>query len=83
MPSMAEPDKLGVAGDDEEPDGLDCGDNSCLYARRKTGMRTNGGCRCQILVPVFGKDGLVAERVEMHHLRRALRRVGLEIARKP
>jgi hypothetical protein len=26
--------------------GLDCGDNSCLFARSKGGMRTNGGCRC-------------------------------------
>lgn len=25
---------------------LDCGDNSCLFATRKDGMRTNGGCRC-------------------------------------
>lgn len=25
---------------------LDCGDNSCLYAKKKSGMRTNGGCRC-------------------------------------
>ncbi len=25
---------------------LDCGDNSCLFAERKGGMRTNGGCRC-------------------------------------
>jgi len=26
---------------------LDCGDNSCLFAKRPlTGMRTNGGCRC-------------------------------------
>lgn len=24
----------------------DCGDNSCLYAKTRTGMRTNGGCRC-------------------------------------
>lgn len=24
----------------------DCGDNSCRYATRKGGMRTNGGCRC-------------------------------------
>jgi hypothetical protein len=24
----------------------DCGDNSCLYAPSKGGMRTNGGCRC-------------------------------------
>lgn len=25
---------------------LDCGDNSCFYAKKKGGMRTNGGCRC-------------------------------------
>lgn len=24
----------------------DCGDNSCLYATKKGGMRTNAGCRC-------------------------------------
>ena len=25
---------------------IDCGDNSCMYAKKKGGMRTNGGCRC-------------------------------------
>jgi hypothetical protein len=25
---------------------LDCGDNSCRFARKRGGMRTNGGCRC-------------------------------------
>lgn len=25
---------------------LDCGDNSCHFAKDKGGMRTNGGCRC-------------------------------------
>jgi hypothetical protein len=25
---------------------IDCGDSSCVFAARKTGMRTNGGCRC-------------------------------------
>ena len=25
---------------------LDCGDSSCLFAKNKRGMRTNGGCRC-------------------------------------
>lgn len=25
---------------------FDCGDNSCRFAKNKTGMRTNGGCRC-------------------------------------
>jgi hypothetical protein len=28
-----------------EPD-LDCGDSGCKYAKRRGGMRTNGGCRC-------------------------------------
>lgn len=27
-------------------DYLDCGDNLCLFAEQKGGMRTNGGCRC-------------------------------------
>ena len=25
---------------------VDCGDNSCRFAFKKEGMRTNGGCRC-------------------------------------
>jgi hypothetical protein len=25
---------------------LDCGDHDCLFAKDKSGMRTNGGCRC-------------------------------------
>jgi hypothetical protein len=25
---------------------LDCGDSSCHFAKQKSGMRTNGGCRC-------------------------------------
>jgi len=29
-----------------EVSALDCGDNSCLFAKNKGGMRTNGGCRC-------------------------------------
>jgi hypothetical protein len=24
----------------------DCGDSSCWFALKKSGMRTNGGCRC-------------------------------------
>ena len=31
---------------DIEPCPVDCGDNSCLVAWPKGGMRTNGGCRC-------------------------------------
>lgn len=30
----------------------DCGDNSCRFAKKKGGMRTNGGCRC---LENFGK----------------------------
>lgn len=25
---------------------MDCGDSSCEFALKRTGMRTNGGCRC-------------------------------------
>lgn len=25
---------------------VDCGDNSCRFALKKGGMRTNGGCHC-------------------------------------
>jgi len=28
--------------------GLDCGDNSCLFVDQRSGMRTNGGCWCDI-----------------------------------
>lgn len=31
---------------------LDCGDSSCFFTKVKTGMRTNGGCRC-----LDGKNG--------------------------
>lgn len=30
------------------PYDIDCGDNSCRFAKKRgTGMRTNGGCRCE------------------------------------
>lgn len=32
----------------------DCGDNSCRFATNKTGMRTNGGCRCMSTRSVLG-----------------------------
>jgi hypothetical protein len=34
---------------------LDCGDNSCLFAPKKGGMRTNGGCRCVVDLKPFSK----------------------------
>lgn len=42
---------------------LDCGDNSCYFAEEKTGMRTNGGCRC-FLKAGFSKS-LVSAAVEL------------------
>lgn len=30
---------------------LDCGDSSCWFAQKKSGMRTNGGCRCLCSLP--------------------------------
>jgi len=35
-----------TCGSDELAADIDCGDNSCRFAKNKTGMRTNGGCRC-------------------------------------
>ena len=49
---------------------LDCGDNSCRFALRKGGMRTNGGCRCfdrprtaRSLAAVWKAAVAVAERM--------------------
>lgn len=33
--------------------GLDCGDNGCLFAREKSGARTNGGCQCDLVDAVM------------------------------
>ena len=52
--------------------GLDCGDNSCLYAMNKTGMRTNGGCRCS---PKRMKDDLGRSRKACDDLQAELERV--------
>jgi hypothetical protein len=30
---------------------LDCGDSSCLFAKDKSGQRTNGGCQCLQSLP--------------------------------
>ena len=57
--------------------GLDCGDNSCLYAMNKTGMRTNGGCRCS---PKRMKDDLGRSRKACDDLQAELERVRGELA---
>lgn len=41
---------------------MDCGDNSCLFARIKGGMRTNGGCRCLDQLGVERKAQRVIKR---------------------
>ena len=56
--------------------GLDCGDNSCLYAMNKTGMRTNGGCRCS---PKRMKDDLGRSRKACDDLHAELERVRGEL----
>jgi len=27
---------------------MDCGDSACVFAAERKGMRTNGGCRCDL-----------------------------------
>lgn len=51
-------------------DEIDCGDNSCGFARAKGGMRTNGGCRC------VGQDALPGARLRLAALLRAARALG-------
>jgi len=38
---------------------MDCGDSSCWFAQKKTGMRTNGGCRCLSGLPSHVKHHIV------------------------
>lgn len=57
--------------------GLDCGDNSCEYATNRGGMRTNGGCRCELHL----RGNFSTTDIEMRLIKRALRAVGLKIVR--
>lgn len=45
----------------------DCGDNSCPYAIKRGGMRTNGGCRC------YRDSGFEARQyvLRLHHSAKA------------
>ena len=38
---------------------MDCGDSSCWFAQKKTGMRTNGGCRCLSGLPSHVKHHIL------------------------
>ena len=44
---------------EQELDVVDCGDNSCLFAEARGGMRTNGGCRCFDELPASSRRQLV------------------------
>lgn len=45
---------------------IDCGDSSCIFATSRSGMRTNGGCRCLRDLP--------------HDMQRDLRRLFLDMS---
>jgi hypothetical protein len=51
---------------------LDCGDNSCAFAKSITGMRTNGGCRC---LEALDHDTRRAVRLLVQELRGDLKRM--------
>jgi hypothetical protein len=44
--------------------GLDCGDNSCLFAKDKGGMCTNGGCQCDLVRAVEDLESYIIELQE-------------------
>jgi hypothetical protein len=68
----------------------DCGDNSCKYAKTRTGMRTNGGCRCDeraddelvdvVCAYLKRSEGIVFTRVKARALIAIIRPVVLEEA---
>ena len=63
----------------------DCGDSSCLFAEKKTGMRTNGGCRCFDHAG-FSKDVMKSARLmlpELLYLRERVKEFEEELNPKP
>lgn len=69
----------------------DCGDSSCCFAETRTGMRTNGGCRCFNELPPAGPHshtdrllrlarGLAQDRRQLTKERDEARRVARELA---
>jgi hypothetical protein len=55
---------------------IDCGDNSCLCASKRGGMRTNGGCRCFKAGHDYAENRAMAQRARLavtYWRRRALR----------
>lgn len=46
---------------------MDCGDNSCLFATSRGGMRTNGGCQCiENLQGQLAEANALTERLRSH-----------------
>lgn len=62
-------------------DFLDCGDNSCVYALERKGMRTNGGCRCLKDIDIMNRDELrqMARRIQRTFMRERRMRIDAEI----
>ena len=48
---------------------MDCGDSSCLFAEARTGMRTNGGCRCLEKFEVYNPEENKWNRKDVEELR--------------
>lgn len=63
---------------------IDCGDNSCLFAPSKTGMRTNGGCRCFANAGFHRSATMAAKQMlpELLRLREGRQAVDRELLRK-
>ena len=60
--------------------GLDCGDNSCMFAMKISGMRTNGGCRCN---PKRWKQDLEESYARIADLTRRLEEAQARAQRPP
>lgn len=58
---------------------MDCGDNSCMFAKERTGMRTNGGCRCLEKFEVYDENEKRWNRHELRELREYI--MGLRVER--
>ena len=52
---------------------IDCGDHSCEFAENKTGMRTNGGCRCWENLGASNRTQLLKIRLHVSRLKARVR----------
>ena len=74
---VGDADKDKPTNDSDCP--IDCGDNSCLCASKRGGMRTNGGCQCFEASHDYAENRAMAQRARLavtYWRRRALEREG-------